>query len=254
MIYVMNMPAHYTGEVFLCQNRIIMYAENKITSCAYCSKCWTNFRHLSGDELELINKNRYEATFKPSEIIIKQGSPASNAIFLITGLAKVYMEGYSGKNLILSLAEHSTLLAGPGAHVNARYTYSVAAITQVQACFINFDTIRQVISANPGFAAGFIEDLSDKSFRLHQKVLNLTQKKMHGRLAEALLYFADSIFRSDEYEMVLSRQELGEMTNMAKESVVRIISELEDEHIIHATPRSVKILDREKLLVISEKG
>lgn len=231
-----------------------MYAENKITSCANCARCWTNFRNLTEDELNLINTNRYEATFKPSEIIIKQGSPASNAIFLISGLAKVYMEGYSGRNLILNLAEHSTLLAGPGAHVNARYTYSVAAITQVQACFINFDTIRKVISANPEFASGFIEDLSDKSFRLHQKILNLTQKKMHGRLAEALLYFADSIFRSDEFEMVLSRQELGEMTNMAKESVVRIIGEFENENIIHATPRSVKILNREKLLVISEKG
>jgi CRP/FNR family transcriptional regulator len=231
-----------------------MYAENKITSCANCARCWTNFSNLTGDELELINSNRYEATFKPSEIIIKQGSPASNAIFLISGLAKVYMEGYAGRNLILNLAEHSSLLAGPGAHINARYTYSVAAITQIQACFINFNTIRQVIAVNPGFAAGLIEDLSDKSFKLHQKILNLTQKKMHGRLAEALLYFADSIFRSDEYEMVLSRQELGEMTNMAKESVVRIIGEFESENIIHATPRSVKILDREKLLVISEKG
>ena len=54
--------------------------------------------------------------------------------------------------------------------------------------------------------------------------------------------------------MVLSRQELGEMTNMAKESVVRIIGEFENENIINATPRSVRILDREKLLIISEKG
>ncbi len=231
-----------------------MYTENKITSCENCARCWTNFRQLSQEELDLINRHRYEATFKPSEIIIKQGSPASNAIFLVSGLAKVYMEGYSGKNLILNLAEPSTLLAGPGVHVNSRYCYSVAALTQVQACFINFDVIRKVIASNPGFAAGFIEDLSDKALRLHEKVLNLTQKKMHGRLAEALLYFADNIFRSDEFEMVLSRQELGEMTNMAKESVVRIIGEFENEHIIHATPRSVKILDRDKLNVISEKG
>lgn len=76
-----------------------MYAENKITSCANCARCWNNFRNLTEEELELINKNRYEATFKPSEIIIKQSSPASNAIFIISGLAKVYMEGYSGKNL-----------------------------------------------------------------------------------------------------------------------------------------------------------
>jgi len=36
--------------------------------------------------------------------------------------------------------------------------------------------------------------------------------------------------------------------------VVRIIGEFENEHIIHATPRSLKILDRDKLNVISEKG
>ncbi len=231
-----------------------MYSENIISSCEACSRCWTNFKNLSKEELEIVNKNRYEASFNPSEIIIKQGSPSSNAIFLISGLAKVYMEGYSGRNLIINLAEHSTLLAGPGVHVNSRYCYSVAAITHVKACFISFEVIRKIISGNPGFAVGFIEDLSDKAFRMHHKVLNLTQKKMHGRLAEALLYFADNIFHSDDYEMVLTRQELGEMTNMAKESVVRIMGELENENIIHATPRQVKILDREKLQVISEKG
>jgi hypothetical protein len=41
---------------------------------------------------------------------------------------------------------------------------------------------------------------------------------------------------------------------MAKESVVRILGELENENIIHATPRAVRILDHDKLRVISEKG
>ena len=77
---------------------------------------------------------------------------------------------------------------------------------------------------------------------------------MHGRLAEALLYFSDNLFHSENFEMVLSRQELGEMTNMAKESVVRILGELEEEKIIRATPRTVSILDHDKLRVISEKG
>lgn len=231
-----------------------MYSENIISGCESCNKCWSNFKGLSVEELELVNKNRYEASFNPSEIIIKQGSPSSNAIFLTSGLAKVYMEGYSGRNLLINLAEHSTLLAGPGVHFNSRYCYSVAAITHVQACFISFDVIRRIIAGNPAFAIGFIEDLSEKAFRMHQKILNLTQKKMHGRLAEALLYFADEVFHSDDYEMLLTRQEIGEMTNMAKESVVRIMGELENEKIIKAMPRSVKILNKDKLRVISEKG
>ena len=64
-------------------------------------------------------------------------------------------------------------------------------------------------------------------------MVNLTQKKMPGRLAETLIYFSDEVFKTDEYEMILSRQELGEMTNMAKESVVRILKELEDSGVIY---------------------
>ena len=231
-----------------------MYNENNISSCETCTKCWNNFKKLTKEELEVVNQNRYEANFKPGEIIIKQGSPASNAIFLLSGLAKVYVEGYSGKNLILNLAGQSTLLAGPGVHVNSRYCYSVASITQVKTCFISFDIIRRVIASNADFATGFIEELSEQAYLLHHKVLSLTQKKMHGRLAEALLYLSDNLFHSDDYEMVLSRQELGEMTNMAKESVVRILGELENEMKIQASPRTIKILDRDKLRVISEKG
>lgn len=231
-----------------------MFSENVISSCEFCSKCWSNLKNLSADELKMVNNNRYEASFKPGEIIIKQGSPSSNAIFLLSGLAKVYMEGYSGRNLILDLAGQSTLLAGPGVNVNSRYCYSVAAITQVQACFISFDVFRRIMMVNPTFAFGFIEDLSNKALKMYFKLVNLTQKKMHGRLAEALLYFSNNLYSADSFEMLLSRQELGEMTNMAKESVVRIMGELEDEKIIEATPRSVKILDRNKLSIISEKG
>ena len=80
------------------------------------------------------------------------------------------------------------------------------------------------------------------------------QKKMPGRLAEALLYFADNIFKSDEYEMILSRQELGEMTNMAKECVVRILKELEESGVIYSDASKIKILDKNKLIFISNRG
>jgi len=85
-------------------------------------------------------------------------------------------------------------------------------------------------------------------------MVNLAQKKMPGRLAEALLYLSEEIFRSDEYEMILSRRELGEMTNMVKESVVRILKEFEDSGVIKTHLSEIKILNKEKLRQISEKG
>ncbi|MBS1231540.1 MAG: hypothetical protein H6R35_378 [Bacteroidetes bacterium] len=215
---------------------------------------WKNFQCLTPSELQLVNENRYEANFKPGEIIIKQGTPASNALFLASGMAKIYIEGIAGRNFIMSIVLPGRLIMGPGAYVNLRHTYSVAAITAVQACFVSFDIFKYLVRANGDFAEGLLEDISSKSLRSHLRMVSLTQKKMQGRVAEVLLYFSDEIFKSDEFEMILSRQELGEMTNMVKESVIRILKEMELSGVISISSSVIKILDKEKLMEISEKG
>jgi len=231
-----------------------MSVVNLINSCETCTHRWKNFQHLTKEELNLVNENRYEATFKPGETIMKQGSPTSNALFMASGMAKTYIEGLNGKNFILSIALPGRLIMGPGAYVDSRHTYSVAAITAVQACFINFEIFRQLVRINEAFAESLIEDISAKSQLTLNRMVSLSQKKMHGRLADTLLYFSDVVFKNNEYEMILSRQELGEMTNMAKECVVRILKELEDSGVIYSDSSKIKILDREKLIRISEKG
>ena len=231
-----------------------MSVVNLISSCETCTRRWKNFQHLTKEELNLVNDNRYEATFKPGEILMKQGSPTSNALFMASGLAKTYIEGQNGKNFILSIALPGRLILGPGAYVDSRHTYTVAAITSVQACFINFEIFRHLVRVNGAFAEGLLEDISAKSLGSLTRMVNLSQKKMHGRLADALLYFSDIVFKNDEYEMILSRQELGEMTNMAKECVVRILKELEDSGVVYSEASRIKIIDREKLIQISLKG
>ena len=187
-------------------------------------------------------------------MILKQGSPASNAVFLASGMAKIYIEGFENRNFILSIALPSQLIIGPGVHVHARHSFSVSALTVVQACFISFDIINQLIRQNVEFANGMIEDLSVKSYAVHNKLISLTQKKMPGRLADAILFFSDEVYKSDAFDIILSRQEIGEMTNMAKESVVRILKELENSGLISSDCSKIQILDKEKLRMISEGG
>jgi CRP/FNR family transcriptional regulator len=231
-----------------------MSVVNLISNCETCTQGWGNFKNLTSDQINLVNDNRYEATFKPGEIILKQGSPTSNALFISTGMAKTYIEGLNGKNFIMSIALPGRLILGPGAYVDSRHSYTVAAITSVQACFINFEIFKELVRTNGAFAEGLLQDISAKSLGTLNRMVNLSQKKMHGRLADALLYFADVVFNNNEYEMILSRQELGEMTNMAKECVVRILKELEDSGVVYSDSSKIKIIDREKLIQISVKG
>lgn len=227
---------------------------NRISNCEACTLGWSNFQYLTSEEKTLVNENRYEATFKPGEIIIKQGSPASNALFISAGMAKTYIEGTNGKNFIMSIAQPGRLILGPGAYVDSRHSYTVSAITAVQACFIDFDIFKNLVRTNGAFAEGLLVDISKKSLITLNQMVKLSQKKMPGRLADALLYFSEMVFKQDEYDMVLSRQELGEMTNMAKECVVRILKDLEESGVIFSNASKIKILDKARLIRISEKG
>lgn len=254
MIFISFVVHGFFKHTFTTLKKMNMSGANIIPSCENCAQKWGNFIHLSKSEMEMVNENRYEATFKPGEIMIKQDSPTYSALFLASGMAKTYIEGLHGKNLILSIALPGRLLMGPGAYVNSRYTYTVAAITKVQACFISFDVFKHLVRVNGAFAGSLLEDISTKALKMYHRMVSLTQKKMSGRLAETLIYFSDEVFKSDEYEMVLSRQELGDMTNMAKECVGRILKEMEDTGVITYDSSKIKIIDKEKLLLISEKG
>jgi CRP/FNR family transcriptional regulator, polysaccharide utilization system transcription regulator len=231
-----------------------MADDRLVNNCENCIVSWKNFKNLSKNEIKLLNENRYEATFKPGEIILKQGSPASNAVFLSSGMGKIYIEGSEDKNFILGIALPSQIIIGPGAHIHARNSYSVSALTMVRTCFISMEIINQLIRQNAEFASGMIEDLSLRSLEVHNKLVSLAHKRMPGRLAEAILYFSEQVYKTDIFDIILSRQELGEMTNMAKESVVRILKELELSGVIKSDNSKIKIIDKEKLRLISERG
>jgi len=230
-----------------------MVNENNNT-CKNCPQRWKNFDSLTEDQLQHINQNRFEAKFKAGEIIFKQGSPTSNAIFLISGLAKMYMEGYDGKNIILSLAKPKVLIAGPGAYVDNRHHYSLAALTDTLACFVDMNMMKEMVHQNSKFAEGYLKDISSKSLDTFNKLVSSNQKKMHGRLAEGLILLADEIFEANDFDCILSRQELGELTNMTKESVVRLLKEFHDEEIIKIEGSRIRILDKPKLQKIMISG
>ncbi len=225
-----------------------------IENCENCSANWENFRNLTKSELQLVNENRYEAAFRTGEIMIKQGSPAAHALFLASGMAKVYVEGLNGKNCILGIALPGELIMSPGALLTSRHSFSVASLTPSRSCFLSISILRDVVRSNGAFAEGMLKDMSAKFHNTNMRLVSQAQKRMSGRLAEILLYLSDKVYRSNEYEMILSRQELGELATMAKECVVRILREFEESGVIESESSRIKILNREKLVIISERG
>lgn len=228
---------------------------NKNTgNCATCKEGWSNFKVLGKDEFVLVENNRFEASFKAGEIIFKQGSPASNVVFLRSGLAKVYVEGQGDRNLILNLIKPGFMLVGPGIYTDNRHSFTASALNDVRACFISSEIIRQLVRQNGEFAEGLLREVSYKSQINLKRLLSLSQKKMPGRVAEVLLYLSEVIHKSDEFRLILSRQEMADMAGLAKESIVRILKDFANEGIIYSDNPDIRIIDKERLKLISLNG
>jgi CRP-like cAMP-binding protein len=230
---------------------------HKSVFCVNCYKCNERislFVDLANEELEIINDKRFEVHFKVGENIIKQGTVSSNLVYLTSGLAKQYIEGYDHRNLILEIIKPWSIFGGTGIYVDMRYHYSVTALEETTVCFIDTANFKRLIRMNPDFAERFMNYCGTCSTATFERLVSITQKQMHGRIADVLIYLAETIYNSLTFEITLSRQDISEFSGMSKDSAIRILKEFENENIIQATGKSISINKMDLLKEISLKG
>ena len=223
-----------------------------LNNCLFCDRKAGCFQNLSNSELGLFNESKSTVTYNKGETIIKQGTEFTHVISFNGGLAKLNVEVGSGKNLILGIIKPSEILGGPGMFADNRYAFSVTALTESTICLISVDIFKKIIKANELFAEKFMTSFSNRYIDAINRLVSVTQKQMHGRIAEALLFFSTTIFNSDIFDLVLSRQELADFTGMSKESVSRVIHDLIDDNIIHARGKMIELIDKNKLIKLKE--
>ena len=234
-----------------------MISKTQIEGCEDCLECLNRapyFQILSQEELDIINKDRYSVRYKAGEMILKQGTSSTHVLSLIDGIVKIYIEGMGERNLLLSLQKPWALMGGPGLHTDRKVHYSVSALTDVSICFIVLDNFNKVMTMNCRFANQLIGHVSNQSVILFDKMISLTQKQMHGRMADGLLYLSKDFFQNDTFKLYLSRQEIADLTAMSKDSAIRILKDFERDGIISQKGNELSILDTDQLMNISLKG
>jgi len=224
------------------------------SDCKNCQRRNNIFALLNEEELKLVNKHRYELVFNPGEIIFKQGSPLTHVACITEGLAKIYIEGLNRRSLILYFAKPVQMIGGPGMFVDYRHHFTVAAVEETTACLVDTKIIEQLIESNARFACDLLKRTNQVTIGNFDKFIHLTQKQMHGRIAEAFILLEEKIYGRNPFLLSLSRQDLADLTAMSKENVIRVIKSFRDQDFIKTEGNVVEILNKKELIRISETG
>ena len=119
------------------------------------------------------------------------------------------------------------------------------------------DILLQLMSQNFNISRFFIATLSKELGASDDRTVNLTQKHIRGRLAEALIFLKDSYgLEEDGYTLsiYLSREDLANLSNMTTSNAIRTLSAFANEKLVAIDGRKIKIIKEEDLRHISELG
>ena len=224
-----------------------------------CKNCFKTddtfiFQCLTDEELDYLVDGKQQIKYKPGETIIKQNTSSTFVVCISEGLAKVYVEGVKGKNSIVKLIKDSDFITGGGLFNGNIQKFTITAITPVTCCLIDSSKLVVLFSQNNQFAIEMLRHHIKQNNNLLNKLINQTQKYMPGRVADTLLYLKNDIFKSNTFSIQLTRQDLAEMSNMTKESFVRILQEFKSSQLIKTNGNSFEILNEEALTSISRNG
>lgn len=231
-----------------------MKTDKICVGCDECNQKSPLFDALSEDELKLLNKDRYSVQFHKGEVILKQGTRANYMVSLIDGFAKMYIEGDHGRNLVLDFVNPPRILGGPGAQIEGKHKYSVVAIRETLVCFIELDSFRKVFASSSKFAEQFLIHCSGNYLAALDRMVGISQKQMHGRMADALIYLSEDIYKSLTIGDEISRQDIAEYTCMSKDSAIRVLKEFERDQILGLHGKQIEVMDSARLQEIADKG
>lgn len=209
---------------------------------------------LNNEELALVKDNKITVKFRKGEIIRKQGTYMSHVVSLNSGLAKTYLEGVEHRNAIIRIVKPTNFIGGPGIYLDQMHHFTISALMDSSVCFIDMKIFKQLIEQNKNFAGEFLKDFSRNILSVYNRLIYLTQKQMSGRLADTLLYLFEDVFESPRFHMVLSKQDLADLSGMSKDSAVKVFREFQNERIIRSVGNELELLDPETLKKISRIG
>lgn len=212
---------------------------------------------LGEKEHEIITVNTRILEFKKNEIIYQEEDIPADLMCLCQGKVKIYKDGVGGRSQIIRMIRPTQYFGYRAYFAQEPYVTAASAFESCIICFIPMKIIEELVLANPKLGMFFIRELSADLGIADERVVNLTQKHIRGRLAESLIFLKDSYGLEEDgatINIYLSREDLANLSNMTTSNAIRTLSNFVDEHIIALDGRKIKLIDEEKLHKISRIG
>ena len=212
-----------------------------------CEQCivrqFNSLKSLTKEELIRISGCKTSKTIKKGELIFDEGENVNGVYCIKEGVCKLTKLSANGKDQIVKLVVKGDLM-GQRSLVSEEVTnLSATALSEIQVCFIPKHEIMTDLHENSNFTMDVLQQMAKDLREADNVIVNMAQKSVRQRLAEALIYIYNTFGTTDEgmLQVILSREDYANIVGTATESAIRILSQFKKEGFISTKGKQIKV-------------
>ena len=212
---------------------------------------------LTQEQREFLAQNFTIQKYKKNETIYCEGETPMHLMCLLSGKVKIYKGGVGGRSQIIRVLKTKEYFAYRAYFAEGNFVTAASAFEPCTICLIPMPAIMKLVKANAELALFFIRQLSIDLGISDERTVNLTQKHIRGRLAEALIVLRDHYGFEDDnmtLRIYMAREDLANLSNMTTSNAIRTLSGFVSEKLITVDGRRICILNEPMLRKISKFG
>jgi CRP-like cAMP-binding protein len=207
------------------------------------------FRGMNAPDLDRILASLFYQvkTYGRNELLVSAGEDVASLIVILSGSVRGEMVDFSGKVIKIEDIEAVRPLAPAFLFGKEHYfPVNITANEEVSALLLPRNSVIRLMQLEKTFLENFLNHISDRARFLSDKLKFLSFQSIRGKVAHYLLQHAQKA-GSDTFQLDKSHEELAAFFGVTRPSLSRVIRELDQENIIRATGKTIRILERGRL-------
>lgn len=227
---------------------------SRAINCFTCqSRNKTEWCHLHGDDLRVLNQVKVCNIYKPGQIIFYQGNPCLGLYCIERGTVAIRKSDAAGNSVLVRLAHDGSTIGYRAYFGGGTYSGTAEALSECRICFIDRSAVRTMMDHNPAVGLSFLQHMATDLQDSEELRLQSSALPVRARVAHLLLVLKDKFGTAMDdgslsIELPLSRQDIAAMIGTRPETISRVLKAMEEDEVAIFTGRTVEVADLDLLL------
>jgi CRP/FNR family transcriptional regulator len=206
------------------------------------------FRGLSEEDRQRLAEVALVKSWDKGETIFSEGDPSDFLLTVLAGRVKVVKLLPSGKEVILEIFGPGDPLGTVVAYEGRPYPASAIALERTSCLLVRRGPFFGLLERHPSMVRGLLVAFTRRIVELAQRIPEVSGGRVETRFAHLFLKLAERMGRPRDgsvfIPIVLSRQDLADLTGTTIETCIRVMSRWGKEGVVETDKDGFVLLDR----------